>query len=89
MQEVWSVPYPDLVRIDGFTFISNTRKKGRGGGVGIYLCNTFKYKILNDLSIFLENEFKSLTVEITINRKKILLRPPLIMIASLTISTIF
>ncbi len=70
LQEVWSVPYPELVRIDGFTFISNTRKKGHGGSVGFYLCNNIKYKILNDLSIFLKNEFESLTVEVTINHKK-------------------
>jgi hypothetical protein len=80
LQEVWSVPYPELVSIDGFTFISNTRKKSRGGGVGFYLCDNIKYKVLNDLSIFLENKFESLTVEITVNRKKILLgnyyRPP-------------
>jgi hypothetical protein len=30
LQEIWTVPYPELVHIDGFTFISKTRKSGRG-----------------------------------------------------------
>jgi hypothetical protein len=34
LQEVWSVPYPNLVQIPGFKLILNTRTKARGGGVG-------------------------------------------------------
>jgi hypothetical protein len=69
-QEIWSVLYPELVNIDGFTLVCKTRGGGRGGGVGFYLRSNIKYKIANELSIFLENEFESLTVETTINHKK-------------------
>ncbi len=51
-----------------------------GGGVGFYLRETLKYKVINELSTFIENEFESITIEIIINRKKILLsnyyKPP-------------
>jgi hypothetical protein len=80
LQETWNVPYPQLVHIDGFNFISKSRKNGRGGGVGFYLCDKLKYKVVKDLSTFIDNEFESLTVEIQINRKRILLsnyyKPP-------------
>jgi hypothetical protein len=33
LQEIWSVPYPELIHIDGFTFICKTRKNGRGGAL--------------------------------------------------------
>jgi hypothetical protein len=51
-----------------------------GGGVGFYICDNLKYKVINELSTFIDNEFESLTVEIMFNRKKIILsnyyRPP-------------
>jgi exonuclease III len=37
LQEVWSLPYPDLFNITGFTFVHKSRDKGRGGGVGFYI----------------------------------------------------
>jgi hypothetical protein len=73
LQETWNVPYPELVHIDGFNFISKSRKNGRGGGVGFYLRDNLKYRVVKDLSTFIDNEFESLTVEIQINRKRILL----------------
>jgi hypothetical protein len=80
LQKTWNVQYPELVHIEGFNFISKSRKNGRGGGVGFYLCENLKYKVVNDLSTFIDNEFESLTVEIQINRKRILLsnyyKPP-------------
>jgi hypothetical protein len=32
VQEIWSIPYPDLVKIPGFSFVFKTRFDGRGGG---------------------------------------------------------
>jgi hypothetical protein len=32
VQEIWSIPYPDLVKIPGFKFVFKTRSDGRGGG---------------------------------------------------------
>jgi hypothetical protein len=55
-------------------------KNGRGGGVGFYIRDNLKYKIRDDLSPFIENEFESLTIELSLNAKKILLctyyKPP-------------
>jgi hypothetical protein len=51
-----------------------------GGGVGFYLRETLKYNLINELSTFIDNEFESITIETTINRKRILLsnyyKPP-------------
>jgi hypothetical protein len=73
LQEVWAVPYPDLVNIPGFNLIHNTRSCSRGGGVGFYIKDNFDYKIINDLSPFFEKEFESLTIEISTPGKKIIL----------------
>jgi hypothetical protein len=43
LQEVWSVPYPELVKIPGFNLILNTRKNSRGGGVGFYIKENTDY----------------------------------------------
>jgi hypothetical protein len=32
LQEIWSVPYPELVQVDGFTLVCKTRGTGGGGG---------------------------------------------------------
>jgi exonuclease III len=80
LQETWAVPYPEVIHIDGFNFINKSRKQGRGGRVGFYLRETLKYKVINELSTFIDNEFESITIEIIINRKKILIsnyyKPP-------------
>jgi hypothetical protein len=73
LQETWAVPYPEIIHINGFNFVNKSRKNGRGGGVGFYIRESLKYKIINELSTFIDNEFESITIEILINRKKILL----------------
>jgi hypothetical protein len=73
LQEVWAVPYPDLVNIPGFNLILNTRSCSRGGGVGFYIKDNIDYKIINNLSPFFEKEFESLTIEISTPGKKIML----------------
>jgi hypothetical protein len=80
LQEVWALPHPDLVKINGFTLITKLRKNGRGGGVGFYIRDSLKFKIRDDLSPFFENMLESLTIEICDNNKKTILcnyyRPP-------------
>jgi hypothetical protein len=80
LQEVWSVPHPDVVNLPGYNLILKTRSNGRGGGIGFYLKSSYKYKVLSDLSPFYENEFECLTIETSINGKKTLLsnfyKPP-------------
>jgi hypothetical protein len=73
LQEVWSVPYPDSVKIPGFNLILNTRKNSRGGGVGFYLSDKFDFNVLRTHSLFIEKEFECLTLETSINGKKFIL----------------
>jgi hypothetical protein len=49
-------------------FVNNGAKTG--GGVGYYIKNDIKYKILTHLSPFTEIKFESLSIEITLNNKK-------------------
>jgi hypothetical protein len=70
LQEVWAVPYPELVKIEGFTLVTKIRNKGRGDGIGFYIKENLKFRIIEDLSTFTKNEFEALTVEITLNNKK-------------------
>jgi hypothetical protein len=62
LQEVWAVPYPDLVNIPGFNLILNSRSSSRGGGVGFYIKDNIDFKTLNNLSPFFEKEFESITI---------------------------
>jgi predicted RNA-binding protein Jag len=51
--------------------LAKLEKAAGGGGVGFfYLRSNIKYKLVDELSTFLENVFESMTVEITINHKK-------------------
>jgi hypothetical protein len=52
LQEIWNIPYPDLVQIPNYNFYYKTRKNSRGGGVGFYILNTFSCKIITELSPF-------------------------------------
>jgi hypothetical protein len=73
LQEVWSVPHPELAKIPGFNLILKTREKSRGGGVGFYLKDSLDFKILHDLSPFIEKEFECLTIETTLHERKVIL----------------
>lgn len=80
LQEIWSIPYPDLLKIENFDLIFKQRSGGRGGGVGFYVRSDLSPKVLNNLSPYIENIFECLTIEITLSKKKINLltfyRPP-------------
>ena len=43
------------------------------GGSGMYIKNTYKYKIRHDLSIFIPNIFESIFVELTIHNRHIII----------------
>ena len=73
LQEVWNVPYPELVTIPGFNLVFKQRKHTTGGGVAFYVKNEFTCKIVDHLSVFIEKEFECLTIATYINRNKILL----------------
>ena len=73
LQEIWNIPYPELVNIPNFKFAHKVRNVSKGGGVAFYVRNDIHFKIVSHLSHFIEKEFECLTIEATINRKKILL----------------
>jgi exonuclease III len=80
LQETWAVPYPELLTIPGYKLITKTRANNRGGGVGFYVKNNTSFKVLSNLSPFHEKTFETLTIEITIDKKKSIIsniyRPP-------------
>jgi len=81
LQETWNLQHPELLNIPGFQkVIFKTRKNCNGGGVGFYVKNNLKYKIVNIPNMFQEKVFESLTIEVQINKKRFLLssvyRPP-------------
>ncbi len=54
-----------LYDIPGYTLVcKNKSDKTKGGGVAIYVKNTFNFEIRHDLSVFHEREFESLFIEI-------------------------
>jgi len=71
----------ELVNITGYSFISNHSKSKTGGGVGIYLHNDLRYKILNEYKLSDPEVIESLFVEITVSHGKNIIvgcvyRPP-------------
>ena len=73
VQETWNVPYPELVNINGFKLFIKTRTNNRGGGIAFYVKDDITCKIKHNLSPFYEKEFEYLTVEIVLNKKKLIL----------------
>jgi hypothetical protein len=44
LQEIWAVPYPELVQMDGFTLVCKTRGTGRGGALAFISVATSNIK---------------------------------------------
>ncbi|KAJ8047577.1 RNA-directed DNA polymerase from mobile element jockey [Holothuria leucospilota] len=65
--ETWLKEYSieGLYQLNHYNFIHTSRTQGKGGGVGLYVKEGLQFQILQDLSIFHENVFESLFVEIS------------------------
>jgi Reverse transcriptase (RNA-dependent DNA polymerase) len=72
LQEIWSVPYAELVNIPGYKFVHRSRGTGRGGGVGFYIKDNLNCNIL-DLCPSVDSQFENIIIETTICRKKYIL----------------
>jgi hypothetical protein len=71
LQEIWQIIDPGPVQIPGFKFIYNQREGGRrGGGVGIYVKEGYSLKILKENSIFVQDIFESLVIQVNIPASK-------------------
>jgi len=68
LQEVFSVTDADFFYLDNYHQIqSKTRTLYKGGGVALYISKSYKFEILDELSIFQEKIFESLFVKISLN----------------------
>ena len=71
LQEVWQIDDPDLYDLDHFQpIVTRTRCNNRGGGVGIYVNKKLNYRVMEDLSIFHERIFESISIEVTTSEGK-------------------
>ena len=70
IQEIFSIIDPDLFKLPNYNFVYTCRKRGKGGGIGIYIHERHRFNIINDLSLFEDNLFESLTIKIDTDQKK-------------------
>ena len=70
IQETWSIHHSGDFKIDGYNLFTKTRTNGRGGGVGIYVKQKYITKLHDSATIFIENLFESIAVEIELPNKK-------------------
>lgn len=56
--------------LHGYTCVTNSRVKHRGGGVALYINNNLKYQIVQDLTIMKEQIFESLFIKISSSGKQ-------------------
>ena len=71
LQETWTIKHPQLLDIPGFQpLIFTNRKRGRGGGVGFYIRSGINYTINNELSVFIDKTFESLTLDISYSNNR-------------------
>ena len=82
LQEIWNVSDPNLFNIPGYQkIVIKTRLNSRGGGVGFYVKEGIKFRVVENLSIFNEKVFESICIQVeSSNNKKTnfisLYRPP-------------
>ncbi len=75
LQETWQISDPSLLIINGYhPPIFKSRESCKGGGVGIYINNAYRFQILETHSIFIDRIIESLFIELWIsNNKKIII----------------
>lgn len=65
LQEIWCSTNMPKFDINGFQpLIYKTRKFGRGGGVGFFVRNGIKFKVIDELSFYIEKIFESLCIDL-------------------------
>lgn len=82
LQECFSVPSPELFRIDNYHIpLIKNRKVFQRGGVGFLINDCLKFKELPELSVFIEKVIETVFIEVELqNKTKIIVgsiyRPP-------------
>ena len=59
----------NMYQIPGYKFIHKSRSQSTRGGVAMYIREDIQFKLRDDLSLFNENEFESIFIEVTQNQK--------------------
>ena len=74
LQEIWRFPtYHNFKLVNYHPFIYKTRESSQGGGVGFFIKNTIKFKMLPEFSIFSEKIIETLFIEVTISNKRFII----------------
>ena len=45
LQEIWNIPYNEIINIPGYNLVYEARKSAQGGGVAFYIKNGISYKL--------------------------------------------
>ena len=70
LQEIWQLRDESLFQLNDYIYFGSERKKSRGGGVGFFVKSNLGAKKLKTSSIFIENIFESLVLELTLSSKE-------------------
>ena len=66
VSETWtSNDSMSLLNIPGYNSTSKKRTSGRGGGVALFVPNSFKFTARDDLSVFSNDNFESMFIDLT------------------------
>jgi len=72
LQELWQFPeFAKFSLLNYHPLCYKLRNKTQGGGVGIYVRSTIKFKILPEISVFVDRILESLFIEIVLDNNKI------------------
>ena len=61
-------PYGNL---ENYNFISNSKKIAKGGGVGLYIKNCYKFNLIDELTIMNEKIFESIFIKIQLDNENL------------------
>ena len=57
--------------LENYNFISNSRKIAKGGGVGLYIKNCYKFNLIDKLTIMNEKIFESIFIKIQLHNENL------------------
>jgi hypothetical protein len=72
LQELWKMPNPEYFALENYqNLVYKSRSNNvQGGGVGIFVKNGLKFKILDKISIFIDKVIETFFIEIELNKKE-------------------
>jgi hypothetical protein len=73
LQETWRLPYVETVDIPGYQFVHRHCTANKGGGVGFCIKNAITFKLVAELSTFIDNVFETITIEAKVHNKTYML----------------